>query len=391
MHFSKLHIPKWIFPLLLFIVTNNRVFTQDSPPPFPWHFVECAELDTYNPDAALSTLQSAGIDGAGNVYLTTYRVLGIHKHAPDGSWIANLGRRGSGPGEFQVTSYVAVSHSGDLMVYDGRAGRRLTRLSPDGSFIEYFHERVDIPSENSFQIGGADRYWISTISSIFELPRTRTLKLRDKAGTVLWIRDFAGVDPQLVERAGINLSAGINIPNPAAHDILWTVDPEGTAWILNEDQSQILCVSSSGVESEPIPTTLLPANMSSGDWNTYLDTVIGGLRESEIEVILEALDALEKKLKATRRNVRSIHRLWWVDSKGMLIDRLPYKQMKSGDSWPLVPGRYAALLSDGRMTEDIEGPGGLVAVSYGYALSLQSRGDELPKLVLYRLERHDGN
>lgn len=52
---------------------------------------------------------------------------------PDGAWLADLGRAGGGPGEFEVPAWVGVHHD-TLIVWDLLA-RRISRFDPDGRFV----------------------------------------------------------------------------------------------------------------------------------------------------------------------------------------------------------------------------------------------------------------
>ncbi len=116
-----------LFLSFWFLICSQSVQAQDTRPPFPWRFVEVTSLQTELPEAGISTLRSAGIDGEGNVSFTSSRRLAIHQFNSDGTWKGNLGNHGSGPGEFQATQRVSVAFNGELLVYDGLSGRKLTR------------------------------------------------------------------------------------------------------------------------------------------------------------------------------------------------------------------------------------------------------------------------
>ncbi len=100
--------------------------------------------------------------------------------------------------------------------------------------------------------------------------------------------------------------------------------------------------------------------------------------------VREGYNNLRDELLGARGDLRSIQRMWWAGSKGLLVDRNVYQPMVN--HWALVPGKYAALLPDGRLSEEVEGPGGLIVASNGYALCLESLTDDLPVLTLYRIE-----
>ncbi len=77
--------------------------------------------------------------------------------------------------------------------------------------------------------------------------------------------------------------------------------------------------------------------------------------------------------------------MWWGGDEGLLVDLTPYIPLRLIPDWTSRPGQYSAILKNGSTTESVSGPGGIVAVYNGYALSLESSTEELPRLVLYRL------
>jgi len=332
----------------------SPISAQEARPQFPWKFIKVSSLQTEISRAGISELRSAGIDGEGNVSFTSSRRLAIHQFDADGSWKGNLGTSGNGPGEFRATQLVSVTFDGELLVYDGLNGRKLSHFDSNGEYLYSFADLLDGWVEG-FHIISRNTYIISSITIPFlSAERLRTVKLRDRVGNILWSMKFEMKSPNLeliTESAIMGLG-----PNPAAQDVLWAVDPHSVTWILTLNQNELICIDSEGNELSSTKTIIPPLLLSRSDWrqfvedkfNPYINIVEPRLREDYI--------SLRDDLLKARDNLRSIQRLWWVGSEGLLADRNVY-QPDTVKHWALVPGRYAALLPDGRLSEEVEGPG----------------------------------
>jgi len=77
------------------------------------------------------------LDANGNVYVADSGNHRIQKYSPDGEFIASYGKKGQGPGEFQIMGGVAVDNEGQMYVTD-RSTNRLKVLSADGNEIKNF-------------------------------------------------------------------------------------------------------------------------------------------------------------------------------------------------------------------------------------------------------------
>lgn len=81
----------------------------------------------------LSDVASVAFDAAGNLYVFDRGTGRLNVHAPDGSFVRTVLRRGDGPGEVSMPLAVAVSPDGTVAVVD--MGRRvISRFGRDGSF-----------------------------------------------------------------------------------------------------------------------------------------------------------------------------------------------------------------------------------------------------------------
>ncbi len=227
---------------------------------------------------------------------------------------------------------------------------------------------------------------MSSISaSYLGAKRFRTVKLRDRAGNDLWSLNIEVEAPNL-EIATERLVVGFG-PNPTGQDVLWAVDPLGSTWILTPNQDQLLCIDSLGNELSSIETDIPPLIISRSDWRQYVEDKFDPYIDVIEPMLREDYINLRDDLMNARGDLRSIQRMWWAGSEGLLADRNVY-QPDTVKHWALIPGRYAAILPDGRLTEEVDGPGGLIVASNGYALCLESHADDLPVLTLYRIEAY---
>lgn len=71
-------------------------------------------------------------DDAGHVFVMQRSPVTIKMYGPDGEWIRDIGREGSGPGEFQ-NGMLAVH--GDTVIVQDPNNSRMTLLRTDGSFV----------------------------------------------------------------------------------------------------------------------------------------------------------------------------------------------------------------------------------------------------------------
>ena len=77
------------------------------------------------------------VDDKENIYLSEIKDHVIKVFDPDGKYIKTIGAKGSGPGEFQRVSYLAVTKDGTLIVMDQTA-RRSNFFNSSGQFLKSF-------------------------------------------------------------------------------------------------------------------------------------------------------------------------------------------------------------------------------------------------------------
>jgi len=87
-------------------------------------------------DLALGRLVASELSRDGSVYVIDFDNAAILKFKPDGELAWRKGRRGGGPGEFQMPYRVAVHPRGDLIAVYDIGTNAVSRFTADGEFID---------------------------------------------------------------------------------------------------------------------------------------------------------------------------------------------------------------------------------------------------------------
>ncbi|MFC1529133.1 hypothetical protein ACFL6R_00270 [Gemmatimonadota bacterium] len=390
--------------LLIFLsvlLSSNSGRAQETDHAFPWRFEEIAVLETDNPEAGVTELGSVVIDGNGvvsyvNQQSNRVRFRGIHRFDIQGRWLGSISRRGEGPGEFPSARLLSASSAGDLLVQGEPSGRRIVRLNADGGYEHSFRSPVLIQSPHLTSDGGGilgpDRYVLISSKNMYPGDPTgdwvQTISTLDPDGTILHSTVYENVNYSLLIPVTGRTGQFHAYLNPAARIAKWTVDAAGGVWIIPPGNDRLQEYSAEGELISDVHIDLDPPEWSAREWRELLDGMTAYRRIPDSPRTEEGTDLIVEELRKLRREVSAIQRFWWVGDEGFLIDRQPFDLRSPG--WQKSPGRYLALFSDGTVSEEIDGPGGLVAVSHGFALSLHTDDDDLPILTLYRLVPEHG-
>jgi sugar lactone lactonase YvrE len=76
------------------------------------------DIDTEDEHVAFNFPNGVSIDSEGNIYILDTGNARIQKFGPDGTYIATIGRKGQGPGEFIMPDEIAFDKDGNLVVSD---------------------------------------------------------------------------------------------------------------------------------------------------------------------------------------------------------------------------------------------------------------------------------
>ena len=354
----------------------NREVAEDRLP-FPWRFVEIGPLDTGNEQALLGDFSghAVGVDGKGRVSIATEEGEWIHRFAPNGAWLDNVGRLGSGPGEFRRIHALAVDSVGDLLVYDGLS-RRVTHLDGEGRYISSFRAHIATNDRPSLGIGAEDRYWVcDTHWDMQGEEAQESLVLISSSGDTVWSWD-ARTAPYLYVSVEGRPQGTLG---PSMDSSRWAVDADGISWLVLPNAEALLRIPPGGSPIDTVRLSASPLRPSDQEWEEFEGSLLSTMEM--VAFLRPYVGPMRDALARVRERLHPMQRCWWMDEHGLLVERMPFGTVhqQSGE-W-----RYAALLPDGRMTKEATGPPRLVTAGYGYAVQMNSDWRELPELMLFQL------
>jgi len=81
------------------------------------------DIDTEDENLAFNYPADVTVDGDGNIYILDAANARIQKFGPDGKFVATIGRKGQGPGEFIFPDAISFDKDGNLVVADSAQNR----------------------------------------------------------------------------------------------------------------------------------------------------------------------------------------------------------------------------------------------------------------------------
>jgi sugar lactone lactonase YvrE len=114
------------------IACGDRAESHDVP---QWTLTETLRIGTMEegPASFGGWIKGIDADGQGRVWVLDRETQEIRVFSADGAHLMNVGRKGSGPGEFRDAEGIAFAKDGRLWVRDA-ANARLSAFASDGSF-----------------------------------------------------------------------------------------------------------------------------------------------------------------------------------------------------------------------------------------------------------------
>jgi hypothetical protein len=93
------------------------------------------DVDAEDENVAFNQPKDVAVDAKGNIFILDSSNARIQKFGPDGKFLASIGRKGQGPGEFVMPEALDFDAAGNLVAYDSMQ-RRFQIISPDGKDIK---------------------------------------------------------------------------------------------------------------------------------------------------------------------------------------------------------------------------------------------------------------
>ncbi len=97
--------------------------------------LKLGDLDAEDDHYLFARPSSVAVDAFGRIYVLDSQEGRIQKYDKDGKYLATIGRKGQGPGEFQVPTGLVLDTDGSLIVTDLRSQKKVW-LSPEGRHLK---------------------------------------------------------------------------------------------------------------------------------------------------------------------------------------------------------------------------------------------------------------
>jgi len=175
---------------------------------------------------SFSDIRSLDVADDGTIYVLEAQEQEVRVFGPDGAFLRTIGRRGSGPGEFERANGVALAPGGEVWVYSP-ARRRLERFDTLGAVRASHH--VNATSYGWLWSGGVDSAGRLYDSHPVQLGESRVyhiMRTDPEGGTVdtLPWPDCEAPDP------GYFAFPSGSMAIPYAHAQIRVMDPRGQVW-----------------------------------------------------------------------------------------------------------------------------------------------------------------
>lgn len=138
--------------LLLAPLIAGSAASQRNGASFPLNIVAAA---TFGEEAEFTEIIGGTVAPTGTVYVVDRLNYAVAAFSPAGRMLWKVGRKGRGPGEYQLPYRIAVTPAGTLLVYDLGTGD-VTTLSQDGRFISRTHLPLRLHFVDDIAVVGSD-------------------------------------------------------------------------------------------------------------------------------------------------------------------------------------------------------------------------------------------
>ena len=187
-------------------------------------------------ESVLNRPQFLDVDAQGNIYVLDWGDVDFKVFAPDGRLLRKFGKKGQGPGDFDIPAYFALAADGRIFLLSGRqyqmivldgAGKYLSSFKVDG-----FCHALDVDGRNRVyytqllmpELGGGEEYeLVQNRKALFradELGQNRT-----KLGEFLDVTMM-----RKVQKAGENMTSS-SLTSRESATTSWLVGPDDRVYL----------------------------------------------------------------------------------------------------------------------------------------------------------------
>jgi sugar lactone lactonase YvrE len=172
------------------VIHNGKTGSWGAQPKVGLELVRTlGELEAKDENVAFNLPSDVALDKDGNIYILDSGNHRIQKFGPDGQYLATIGRKGQGPGEFVYPESIDIDESGFIYVSDPN-NQKIQVLTPEGK--ESRTIRMIDEQPGVVRLAGPDRMVMAAGSRVMmfsggedepkELPKL--VKILDAQGTV---------------------------------------------------------------------------------------------------------------------------------------------------------------------------------------------------------------
>jgi sugar lactone lactonase YvrE len=172
------------------VIHNGKTGSWGAQPKVGLELVRTlGELEAKDENVAFNLPSDVALDKDGNIYILDSGNHRIQKFGPDGQYLATIGRKGQGPGEFVYPESIDIDGSGFIYVSDPN-NQKIQVLTPEGK--ESRTIRMIDEQPGVVRLAGPDRMVMAAGSRVMmfsggedepkELPKL--VKILDAQGTV---------------------------------------------------------------------------------------------------------------------------------------------------------------------------------------------------------------
>ena len=206
------------FLLALLGLYNGPALSQRSGARFPLNVVASAIVGA---EAQFGSIVAATVGPSGNVYAVDHVNCAVFAFSPAGRMLWKVGRKGGGPGEYQLPYRIAATPTGSLLVFDLATGD-VTTLSQDGRFVSRSHLPLKFPYVDDIAASGGDLLVSGYTSDPGRAHRHGVHRFRTAGGRLAHVGSF-GPLPTVRDTAVLRFWGAGDITRAANGDVLFAL------------------------------------------------------------------------------------------------------------------------------------------------------------------------